>query len=473
MKPIKKKKLFIISILLLSVFVANAQTKLASIFQDHMVLQRNTSVSIWGTDTPNTKITVSGSWGAEAITVTQANGCWKTTLKTSHAGGPFFVKIDGTTTRILKNILLGEVWICSGQSNMAMPLKGGAGQHIEGSLETIVNSKNTQIRLLTVKRNPSFLPVDSITGTWQEANSKTTAEFSAVGYAFGQRLHQVLGVPIGLISTNVGGTPAQAWTPKETVIRQFPEFQKDFEKDLTTKRASVLYNGMVHPLIPYTIKGVIWYQGEGNRWNPKQYASLFPAMIKSWRTQWQQGDFPFYFVQIAPFGKNIKGWVGVQEAQLQTMMTLNNTGMAVINDIGYQSRIHPPQKLPVGHRLALWALAKDYGIEGIDYSGPVYQSMKVEHGKALLTFDYAPLGLTSMGKPLNHFEVLDAEGKYHSAQAKIINKGSVLQVWSDEVQNPVGVRYGWKSYIDGCLFNTASLPASCFDTSHKQVFGHP
>lgn len=443
----------------------NAQTTVASLFTDHMVLQRNTEVKIWGTDKPNKTIEIKGSWGAITKTKTDKFGKWKASLKTTKEGGPYTLTVKGSKTKIVEDVLLGEVWICTGQSNMAMPLKGGPGQHIEGSNDVILNSNNNNIRFLTVKRATSKTPLEELEGDWQVSSPKTAANFSAVGYAFGLRLQQYLNVPVGLISSNVGGTPAQAWTPRGLIESEFPEYKKDFSKKITTKTATVLYNGMIHPLIPYTIKGAIWYQGEGNRWNPEQYAKLFPAMIKSWRKNWKLGDFPFYFVQLAPYGiQDIEGWVGVQEAQLKTMLTVKNTGMAVINDIGYKTRIHPPKKLPVGQRLALWALAKDYRVEGIDYSGPVYQSMKVEEGKALLTFNHAPLGITSMGKSLNNFEVLDEKGDYHVATAKIIKRGAVLQVWSDEVPNPKGVRYGWKSYIEGSLFNTAGLPASCFDT---------
>ncbi|MGY6647485.1 sialate O-acetylesterase [Wenyingzhuangia sp. IMCC45574] len=463
-------RIILSAIVFLIAISVNAQTKFGAIFQNHMVLQRNTQVHIWGVDKPNIKVVVSGSWGVEQLVKTDKNGKWKTTLKTVGAGGPYNVVVKGSKKVVLEDVLLGEVWICTGQSNMAMPLKGGPGQHIEGSNTAILNSSNSSLRFVTVDRATSRTPLENMKGAWQVSSPKTAANFSAVGYAFGLRLQQALNVPVGLISSNVGGTPAQAWTPKKTIVSEFPEFKKDFEKEISTKRATVLYNGMIHPLIPYTIKGAIWYQGEGNRWNPEQYTKLFPAMIKSWRHNWQLGDFPFYFVQIAPFGNNIKGWVGVQESQLKTMLTVPNSGMAVINDIGYQSRIHPPKKIPVGQRLALWALAKDYGMEGIDYSGPVYKTMKVEDGKALLSFDYAPLGITSLGKPLTNFEVQDEEGNYHSAQAKIVKRGALLQVWNDAVKNPKSVRYGWKSYIEGCLFNTAGLPASCFDTKRLEDF---
>lgn len=439
-----------------------AQTQFASIFGDHMVLQRNTNIKVWGTDTPNTVVLITASWGVEAKVKTDANGKWSSTLKTTKAGGPYVLEAKGSRNVALKDILLGEVWLCGGQSNMAMKLKGGPGQHIDGSNNMILNSTNSNLRFFTVQRAVSETPLDSCVGEWQVSQPKTAAKFSAVGYAFGLRLQKYLGVPVGLISSNVGGTPAQAWTSKETITSEFPEFNKDFSKKINTKSATVLYNGMIHPLMPYTIKGAIWYQGEANRWNPEQYSRLFPAMINNWRTNWSQGDFPFYFVQLAPYGNKLEGWVGVQQAQLKTMLELKNTGMVVINDIGYKTRIHPPEKIIVGERLALWALAKDYAVEGIVYSGPTFKSLEIKGNKASVFFDNAPDGITSMGKPLTDFEIAGADGVYYSAEVKIPHKGASLQVWSDKVSQPKNVRYAWKSYVDGCLYNTAGLPASAF-----------
>lgn len=449
-----------------------SQTRVAAIFNHHMVLQRNTEAQVWGTDKPNTVIEVIGSWGEKSKTKSDSKGNWSTTIKTINAGGPYELNVQGSTYVEFNDILLGEVWICTGQSNMAMKLKGGPGQHIEDSNEMILNSKNSKLRFITIKKNISTTPVKSLEGNWEVSEPKTAANFSAVGYVFGLRLQKYLNVPVGLISSNVGGTPAQAWTPKNVLLKDFPEFKKEYSKKVNTKSPSVLYNGMIHPIIPFTIKGAIWYQGEGNRWNPKQYSNLFPAMIKSWRTNWKQGEFPFYFVQLAPYGRqNIEGWVGVQQAQNKTMQELKNTGMAVINDIGYASRIHPPKKKEVGQRLALWALVKDYKVEGLVHSGPVYKSKKIKDNKIMITFDKAPSGITSMGKDLSDFEISDANGVFYPAEVKITKNGTNLEVWNKKIKKPKNVRYGWKSYIEGSLFNTAGLPASAFSTeSWDEVF---
>ncbi|TYA74641.1 sialate O-acetylesterase [Seonamhaeicola marinus] len=440
-----------------------AQLRLPNIFADHMVLQQKQVNPVWGKASKGEEIKVS-IHDQTHHTTADKNGNWKVKLSPINAGGPFTLSIEGNTKIEFKDVLVGEVWVCSGQSNMAMKLEGGPGQHIEGSTDAILNSSNSKIRLFTVPKTVSNIPLENCGGSWEISKPSTAAKFSAVGYFFGKRLYESLDIPIGLISTNVGGTPAQAWTPNKTLKEKFPEIVNDKSKKGETKAPSVLYNAMVNPLIPYGIKGTIWYQGEGNRWNPEQYSRLFPEMIKSWRAQWNQGNFPFYFVQIAPFGNNIKGWVGVQQAQLKTMLTTPNTGMAVINDVGYKTRIHPPKKKEVGERLALWALAKDYNIEGFSYSGPVFDTLELKGSKAIIRFKHAPLGLTSLGKPLDHFEIAGTDGVFHPAEAKIIEKGNALQVWSNAVAHPKNVRYGWHSFIEGCLFNVSGLPASAFST---------
>lgn len=460
---IKKYKIIIIAIFLMA-FISHAQVSLPNIFSDHMVLQRHQENLVWGKSNIDEEVIVSI---ADQVLKTRADkkGDWSVKLKPMDAGGPFKLIIQASNKITYTDILVGEVWLCTGQSNMAMKLEGGPGQHIEGSNYAILNSTNLNLRLFTVDSAISDTPLDVLEGNWETCNPKTSAKFSAVGYFFGKMLQENLGIPIGLISSSVGGTPAQAWTSKEVLSIEFPEFNKASKIVEPTKQPSVLYNGMIHPLIPYGIKGAIWYQGEGNRWNPEQYSRLFPAMIKNWRTEWKQGNFPFYFVQLAPYGfKNIDGWVGVQQAQLKTMLTVQNTGMAVINDIGYKTRIHPPKKKEVGERLSFWALKKDYNIEGITHSGPIYKSMIIEGGKALISFDEAPRGITSLGKILDNFEISGADGVFYKAEAKILNKGEILQVWNDKVASPKNVRYGWNSYIEGSLFNTAGLPASSFST---------
>ncbi|WPR71381.1 sialate O-acetylesterase [Flavobacterium sp. NG2] len=443
-----------------------AQTKLASIFNNHMVLQRETEVAIWGNDKPNTVITIEGSWGHKAKTVTDNKGNWQTKIKTTSAGGPYSLKVVGSQKVVLEDILLGEVWLCSGQSNMEMPLKGFIGQPINKSNESIMKSENAQLRFFKVKRQTALSPQENLAaGNWEISSRTTAADCSAVAYFYGKMLQETLKIPVGLITSSWGGTVAQAWMSPPSLRKDFPEFDLGAltQEKLNQNSPSALYNGMIHPLVPFGIKGVIWYQGESNKSNPEQYAKLFPALIANWREDFKQGDFPFYFVQIAPFVYSKKENAAfLREAQLKTMQTTKNTGMAVTLDIGEEFSIHPAEKEKVGERLAYWALAKTYGMSGIEFSGPVYKSMEVNGNKATLSFDYTPLGVFS--KNPQDFEIAAEDKIFYPATVKI-TKGK-LEVWNDTVAKPVAVRYAWKNFVEGSLFNTAGFPASSFRTDN-------
>mgnify|MGYP003632462141 CR=1 FL=1 len=461
----KVLKTLLLTMLLSTATVSLAQIELPAFFGDHMVLQQNSDVSIWGTDKPNAKIKVIGSWGKESTTTANANGQWKLKIQTPSYGGPYTLNIKGSNARTLKNVMIGEVWLCSGQSNMEMPVKGFNNQPINGSAEAILNSRNSQIRLFTVKRATSLEPLENVEGQWSEAGPATVRDFSATAYFFGKKLNSLLNVPIGLIHTSWGGSNVETWMDKET-LSEFNtiELPKKLPEGAPQRTPTLLYNAMINPLIGYNIKGAIWYQGESNRNQAKEYAQLFPTMINTWREKWQQGQFPFYFVQIAPYGYDSGNSGYVREAQLHTMKTVENTGMAVTMDIGDCDFIHPREKKLVGDRLALWALAKDYGMEGIAYSGPVYKAIdEIKDGKVKLSFEYNENGLSSYGRPLSGFEVAGADKVFHPAEAKI-NGDRTLSVWAEGVLNPVAVRYAFKNCEAGSLFNTDGLPASSFRT---------
>jgi sialate O-acetylesterase len=443
----------------------SAQTQLASLFNNHMVLQRNSQIAIWGYDKPNSKITVNATWGSKAQATANAAGKWETKLATTQAGGPYQIKVNGSSSINLTDVLLGEVWLCSGQSNMEMPVKGFRNQPVENSNQLILNSNNNQIRFFNVVNKISTTPLDSCKGYWEAASFETIPNFSAIAYVFGKMLQENLDVPIGLVTSDWGGTVAQAWMDNQTLKAGFNEIKlpADADKNINQNTPTALYNGMINPLIPFTFKGVIWYQGESNRLNAAQYQKLFPALINSWRAQFLQPNLPFYFVQIAPFTYNNQGnSAGLREAQLKTMLTVKNTGMVSTLDIGTADFIHPPKKIEVGERLALWALGDTYGFKGITYSGPVYKSFEIENNKAIISFDYADMGLSSFGQELADFEIAGADKKFYPAKAVIKNTG--LEVTAEEVFKPVAVRYGWKNYLKGTLFNTAGLPASSFRT---------
>jgi sialate O-acetylesterase len=446
---------------------AFAQIRVPAFFSDDMVLQQNQLVNLWGTDKPNTAISVKGSWGKDAKTITNENGNWKLKLQTPAAGGPYTVIIKGTTELVLKNVLMGEVWLCAGQSNMEMPVKGYLNQPVIGSNETILNSTNDKIRFFNTPRSVSITPLSDVKGNWKTASPSTTGSFSATAYYFAKKLQSVLGVPIGIIQTAWGASSVESWMDKESLSafknKIIPITVPD---SLPNKTPTILYNTMLHPYIGYTIKGMLWYQGEANRENANEYQALFTSMIQSWRKQWQQGDFPFYFVQIAPFEGGKVNAAFLREAQLKTMLTVPNTGMVVTLDTGERTVIHPAQKETVGNRLAYWALANAYEVKEIACSGPVFKTLKInEAGKAILQFDFCDQGLTSFGKPLTGFEVAGEDRVFYSAEAIINNdKKGLVTVWSEQVKKPVSIRYAFKSWAEASLFNTQGLPASSFRT---------
>jgi len=442
-----------------------ADLRLPAIIGSHMVLQQQSEVAIWGWAKAGGKITVKPEWAMVAEhTIADTDGVWKLQIHTPKAGGKYLITISSDTTIVLEDILIGEVWVCSGQSNMEMPVKGFLSQPINGSNSAILHSSNSDIRLFKVEKGMSTSPLNDVKGKWVVASPKEVAWFSATGYFFGRYLQEVIQTPVGLIQSCWGGTKAEAWTDKPTLANGFPEFNLDLQPDKINRNSpTVLFNAMINPILNYGIKGVIWYQGEGNKNNPEQYTRLFPSMIKNWRNSWNKGDFPFYFVQIAPYKYDtIVNSAFLREAQLKTMLGTPNTGMAVTMDIGDYSTIHPPEKALVGERLAYWALAKTYKILGIEYCGPVYKSMEINEEKAILSFDFAALGLTSFDKALEGFEVAGSDKVFHKANATI-NRNNVI-VWSESVDTPVAIRYCWENFITGTLFNTAGLPASSFRT---------
>lgn len=445
---------------------------------DGMVLQQRSHDPIWGWASPGQEITVKGSWhGSEMIkTKTNSDGKWMVKVNTPEAGGPYKLIIKGKQKIIIHNVMIGEVWLCSGQSNMAMPVKGFRHAPILRSKQVINNAHYPDIRLFTVKRHRSAKPLTNVQGAWASAMPKTVAKFSATAYFFGRYLYKKLKVPIGLINSSWGGTVAEAWT-NESALRLLGYFDKKLNEvdrmgrlHISPKNKNtptVLYNGMIAPLIPFQIRGVIWYQGEANVGRAKQYSRLFPRLIKGWRKQWNEGKFPFYFVQIAPFpyGKRGRG-NGTAGAVLRNAqskaLALPNTGMVVTMDIGDTTIIHPPNKEAVGRRLSLWALSHLYEKNNLVYSGPLYENVRFHDGKAILSFSHVDGGLVAKGGELNGFEIAGEDGKFVPAHAAI--KGEHVIVYSDKVNHPKVVRYGWNDTAQPYLFNKAGLPASTFST---------
>jgi sialate O-acetylesterase len=667
-------KLFLLFLLIgfASFNAQNIQKKIIeipSIISNNMVLQQRSNVSLWGKAKPQEKILVHGSWGASSQAIVQNDSLWQIKLKTPKAGGPYEVSIlIGDSTIVYKNVLIGEVWLCSGQSNMEMPLQGWPPRDtISYSTQEIKNAMNPNIRFFTVTRAYSESPNFNCIGNWSESNPETAANFSAIAFFFGKKLHNDLKIPIGLINSSWGGTRVEAWASKK-YLQSFDEYREAINKldscapqiaklnewikshpvidvtnkdiltrykdlnflddecslqefddskwmnmslpiywertevgsfdgtvwfrkkinidktwlnedliielgavddmdltfvngkkvggieevgfwqanriytipaelvkdsiltiavrvidnqggggiwgnfpmilhpkgsdekisisgdwkylpvaeylagkfyifgykneeyfnrpklpmDVSENTPTALYNGMIAPLIPYAIKGSIWYQGESNVGEADLYKTVFPIMIKNWRDDWKQGNFPFYFVQIAPWEYGEKSYSqNLREAQFLSLST-PKTGMAVTLDVGSPKSIHPSNKKDVGERLALWALAKDYN-KHVAYSGPLYKSMKVKNDKIILTFDQVGAGLTIDSKNgENNFLIAGTDSIFKKADVKIVGKNLVVS--SLEVPSPIAARYGWRNYIDASLFNKAGLPASSFRT---------
>jgi sialate O-acetylesterase len=453
-----------------------ADVELPALISSDMVLQRDTTITLWGWADAGEKISISVSWLDKRVRIrADASGKWSVEIKTTNSLDPQTIEIKSRTSEILlDNVLLGEVWLASGQSNMEQSLEGYVGQPTFGSQETIVHAANDYLRLFTVAREADTTPREKIadhTG-WQSATPASVEDFSAIAYFYGQQLQEILDVPVGMIHTSWGGSLVEAWMSTESLspIKEIDLTGLDLERG--NRFPTVLFNAMINPLIPYTIKGALWYQGESNASRPEEYKKLFPAMVEDWRTRWAIGDFPFYYAQIAPFQYNWKGTEGTEvdhlvaqmrEAQLQCLQLIPNSEMAVLMDIGHESVIHPPEKKKVADRLLYNALSKTYGYEAVDFSGPVYDAMQIMDDNIYVTFQHADRGLYSKGDSTN-WEIAGADKVFYPALARIDRQG--IYVRSEMVEEPVAVRYAWRSWARGSLHGTNLLPASSFRTDN-------
>ncbi|HEX7861055.1 MAG TPA: sialate O-acetylesterase [Verrucomicrobiae bacterium] len=480
--------------------ITRAEVKLPALFSDNMVLQRDKPIAIWGWAEDGEKIAV--KIGKDEASTEAKGGKWLVYLPKQKAGGPLNLTVRGKNELTRTNVLVGEVWICSGQSNMEWPMR-----QTHEPAENIQNSKNNKIRLFTVPKLKANEPTEDIKTSWRFCEPSAVSNFSAVAYYFGRDLQKELGVPVGLIHTSWGGSPAEVWMREEVLaenalykaeildpfadqlkwfnaeVEKWEKEKAELEKDgkkITrgrpwgTWKPAELYNGMIAPLIPYAIRGAIWYQGESNAGKAHQYRSLFADMISNWRADFGQGDFPFLLVQLAPWDKNKKrelseitkepvesDWAELREAQLLATKVLPNVGMAVITDVGDKDDIHPVKKEPVGARLARAARGIAYG-EKLTYSGPVYRSMTVEGNKAIISFDHVGRGLVAKDGDLKGFAIAGKDRKF--VWAKAVIDGDRVVVSSSDVQNPVAVRFGWADFPVVNLFNKEGLPASPFRT---------
>jgi sialate O-acetylesterase len=452
----------IISFVLFLAFcnTAFSNVTLPNVFSDNMVLQRNTEVTIWGWANPQEEVLITPSWNNQTYKIKASNQAkWEINIPTPKEGGPFSISIKGYNEIVLKNILIGEVWVCSGQSNMEMNASWG----IENGDEVVKNATNPNIRFFTVPKLTATTPQNNLPGNWTECSPETMKYFSATGYFFAKRLQEELkNVPIGLISSNWGGTPAEIWMPEEViqndaVLLEAAKTRK--EESYGPNQPGRAFNAMIFPLTGFKIAGVIWYQGESNV-GSSVYDKTFSALITSWRKLWKS-DFPFYYVQIAPYnyGENHFGGAIIRDAQRKVLQEVPNTGMAMTSDISPIDDIHPKDKKSVGTRLANLALVNTYKTNAALVNGPLYKGIKIDKNKVLVAFDFAD-GLHFSNLKSNQFELAGADGIFYEAVATIKNSTVILQ--SDKVKNPVKVRYAWKNNAQSQLFNKANFPASSF-----------
>ena len=469
---------------LLLALPAVSEVKLPAFFSDGTVLQQQTQAPVWGTATPNHLVRVKTGWDKREYKVmADGDGRWRLSLATPEAGGPYeMVFNDGQETR-LEEVYIGEVWICGGQSNMEQPMKGYTAQSIDGEWRDIFLCRDASLRLFTVKQALSNDPQESLEGSWKAADETSVRDFSAVGYHFGRFLRQTLGVPVGLISSNWGGTRVEAWMSREA-LAGFPEIINpnegiELQRKHVWNTPSCLYNAMIHPMLGMAFRGVIFYQGESNYDKPENYADLFVRLVESWRAEWGIGEFPFYYCQIAPYdygiitkqGQPILNSAYIREAQYQAEERLSNSAMVVLSDAGVENGIHMRRKNLAGERLAMKALAGTYGYD-VDVESPRFDRMEVKDSLAVLYFDHSKMKLDCL-QPCQSlpggFEVAGPDSVFHPARAFIRWNKNEVEVTSPEVSSPVAVRYGFHNWFCGELFGVNGWPVSSFRTDDWPV----
>jgi sialate O-acetylesterase len=478
---------------------AQAEVRLAPVITDHAVLQRDVPIHVWGDASPEEKITISFHNQTIATSATSV-GLWEAWLKPEAAGGPYILTVHGSSDLKRSDLLVGDVWFASGQSNMEMPLAGFPNSaYVTDADQEIAHANLAQVRLLRMEKQSSSSPGTGITATWQVCTPATAKDFSAVAYFFAREINQREHVPIGVIDSSWGGTPIDSWisldalsadaslmpafaaraqfadmqthrdrmqsaetrADEEAKAHQLPAPKHSWHPDPSSWAPAGLYNGMVAPFTPYAVKGFLWYQGETDSAPDRAglYAKLLPTLIADWRSQWGLGDLPFLYVQISSFGaESTANWGLVRDSQRRTL-AVSNTGMAVTLDVGQQDNVHPPDKQTVGARLALAGRALAYGEAGLEFSGPLYRQTTRQGGDVEIWFDHAE-GLHSKEGEVKGFEIAGADGRFIAAAAKV--QGSSVVVSSPEVPEPEQVRYAWQNFSDANLYNAASLPASTF-----------
>jgi sialate O-acetylesterase len=471
-RKICRMKKVLATVSFFSLFISvYAKVQLPAVIASNMVLQQQSIVKLWGWADPSEKITITTSWNNKTDSaITDPSASWYINIQTPAAGGPYTVTIKGNNTIVLENVLIGEVWVCSGQSNMEMSYGWG----LPDVKEELPKALNNNIHFFTVNKAASSYPQENCRGDWAVCDSNTLKSFSAAAYFFGKKLNSNLNVPIGLINTSWGATAAEVWTP-DYLVNSNPVLNEAAGKIKANPWCPIkpgsLYNAMIAPLVNYTIAGAIWYQGESNTGTASGYQELLTTMIGAWRTAWHK-NLPFYLVQIAPYrygNNNIAALLREQEAQV---MQFANTGMVVTNDLVDDTNdIHPKNKHDVGYRLANWALAETYHVAGINYKSPLYKSLAIDKDKAVVSFYNAEQGLVAKANVLNQVYIAGADKIFYPAEVKL-DKG-ILTAWSKQVKQPVAVRYAFSNTALATLFSNNGLPVIPFRTDDWDVDTSP
>ena len=471
------KKILIAAAFMCACCILSAKVTLPPVIGDNMVLQQQTSAAIFGKAEPGKTVTVKTSWNKKKVSAVadSQTGRWLVRVQTPAAGGPYEITISDGDKTVLKDVLIGEVWFASGQSNMEMPMKGYNSQPAQNGTKYIVGAKASRpIRICNIKKHASIAVQDSCAGSWEKNTPNAVAVTSATAYFFADALQDAMDVPVGIIVSSWGGSAIETWMKRELFEKEYPEVDLrhlDGKRPLKQRKhhePCMLYNGQVAPLIPFTFKGIIWYQGEQNRPNPDMYVRLQRSYVEMMRTDFQVPDAPFYCVQIAPYPydngrKTHSGYFC--EAQQKSVQGMKHAGYVTTTDIGEYGTIHPCRKQEVGQRLAWLALRNDYGMDAIEAIAPYSKIVEFHDGKGFVQMKVDGLGLSPMGAEIPGFEIAGPDRKFVPAKAMRDNRrNDVVVVWSDDVPEPVAIRYCWRNWSVGGLYNNFGIPAGPFRT---------
>ena len=469
------RRIIICFLFLLIALVSEAKVVLPSVFADGMVLQQQTAAALWGTAKPGSKVVITTTWSKSKTSVyADADGKWVARLSTPVASGPYEITFNDGEKHTIKNVLIGEVWICSGQSNMEMPLKGFEAQPVEGAADVIISAKpSLPVRVCMLKKNVAYEVQDDCPATWLEHSPQQIGNASATAYFFARKLQETLEVPVGVVVIAVGGTYIESWM-EETLLRNEFKGEFDFTHLQTRKRVRakahrdpcVLYNGMLSPVAGYTAKGFVWYQGCANVNNHDQYRRLQPAFVKMLRSEWQNENMPFYYTQLTTHNSITPEMKWIQALNIYD---IPNSAIAMTLDVGDYACVHAPKKKEVGERLAYLALTRDYGLDVIDAKAPMPVRYVFNEGEAIVTFDVGDMGLSPCLVELDGFELAGDDGVFYPAKCVVLRgkswKGKSVKVYGcPEIAMPKAVRYAWKRDSQATLFNSSGIPVTPFSS---------